>query len=340
MIMYPWDSKTEKSLTINARTDIELTATSDVAEMLLQFKFAVTAGAAAAPAIDGLQKLIKSISVKDDQGRTLVSIIDSRTIVQYNCLQIPNAVKCDVLPTAPGVYDLQVDMILHASRNGAEAFDIKSIFNGADVKLLMLEITLGTATDLGTGYTLGAISVEPTLASIQYSSQVVDRSRLFADRTHNKPSVANIVTEKRVFAGTTANLGEEIVVPVSRIYHKSMLMVLNAAGERSDSVVSRIAIGFPGSMNKKAWNVSWNAHKGILRRNYPNRSGSDLVGIAMIDWSEVTGLLNADGQDRTLDGGRGFDTGDMDKGDVVIQLTTEAPGTIITLQHFSVAPGE
>jgi len=322
-------------LVVNGTNILTIDTPEDLTNMDLLIKVPVTVAALAAPAADGLQKLIRGISLINNKGETLVRVTNTRALIRFNALLSHSKIRVDTLPTVAGNYDLLIKLTLHAGREFNDIFDDKIIFPGHNSASYKIELGVGVAADLGTGYSFnGALSAIPVLAQINYEYPTTERAELFRLGV----PVGNMVTESTPINGAVANMGQVIDIPVGRLLTRSLIMATNAAGEPSDAIIDRFCIRFPRAMGQTATDISWTTAKELLRSQYPNLSNESMTGIYMVDWSTIQGAVYESGakagQNRTSV--TGYDTNGALKGDIEFGLSTLAAGSVTVLNHYIV----
>ncbi|MDI6780814.1 MAG: hypothetical protein QME49_01680 [bacterium] len=324
-------TKPTTQLLLNARNTISIENPGDISELLLEIKIPVAVVTGASPAIDGIEKFIKAISMYDENGKTLVNIQDIRVIRKFNDVVMPGRIMFDTLPVVAGTnYVLSANIILHAGRDYSNYEETSCLFPGQNLRRFNIDITLGANSDLGTGYTVGIPTLTPTPTRIVYENPPIERKKIFT---------ANMIADSTSFTSTSANLSQIVELPVARFYMKSLIMVLDSSGARSDTVVERFCIRFPRDMGATSVDLNWTAARQYMSRIYPNLSAGDLVGLYLIDWTRHK-HLKYEGTNNSRTIVQGFDTYKLEKGVVEIGLSTKAPGSVILFNHFSVAHAE
>lgn len=342
MIKSTITTKPTSPLVKNDRTTIAVKNPGDITEILLEIIVPVTVAAGAVPAVDGLEKYIRAISMYDENGKTLVNIQDIRLIRKFTDIVMPGRVRFDTLPTVAGPYTLHANILLHAGRKYDDYEDMSCLFPGQNITAYNIDIALGVDTDLGTGYTVGAPTITPTPTRIVYDNPISERGKILMDGNPASGSgrvfTANMIADRTTFTNTAANLSQIIEVPVARFYMKSLLMVLNAANQRSDNVVSRLCIRYPRDMAATSIDLNWTAAQQYMARTNPNIAASDLTGLYLIDWSRHKHLKDEADKSRVV--AQGFNTYDLEKGVVEIGVSNNEQGSIYMFSHFSVATSE
>ncbi|PIZ53846.1 hypothetical protein COY26_00710 [Candidatus Woesearchaeota archaeon CG_4_10_14_0_2_um_filter_33_10] len=327
-------SLAEQTLMLGARNTIRIDTPEDITKMNLRIVIPITVAAGAVPAIDGLQKLIQGLTIKDTNGATKTTITDMRALTGYNCLLSSGIVTYDTLPTVAGAYTLVANLMVHPGRNIGADDDTSAILNGNDTRFYNVEIQMGVDSTLGTGYTIGTCVVTPTVHRLLYTLPQRDRTDLFSRSGKFGVPVGQLLTENAPITSAASNLSFTVELSPARHYLRTLVMILDAAGERSDAVVSRICIKYPRKSGSSSLEVDWLAGKEQMKETYPNLSQHDLVGMYLIDWTEAKELVDDNGMLRTDK--FGLNTNGMDKGEVVIGMTTTATGAAMLLHHIAV----
>ena len=205
---------------------------------------------------------------------------------------------------------------IHWGINPADRFDRSIVLPAVNLTNLVAKITWGSASDLGTGYTIDASNSKVYLNIYEITLEPSETEEMLFPNGLVSPRFEAV--EKSIDA-VYSNLGFEIETPVGDYLYETAIIVLNSSGNRSDSDVSEVAVNFPKARSTP-FEYDWQPLKAFTRSHY--LVTSDVTGATLLPWELVSGRWS------------GLDARYAAKGDIKLKFTTAASGGKILLLHY------
>ena len=246
-------------------------------DLRFRMQYDYTAGAAAE---DWFARVIKGLAIRDGQGHTWDAIGDGRQLYWKNYFQYQGQVRMDALSETGSQTDQIAEMLLqiHFGINPLNAFDPSSGIPAAELGQLALEIAWGSASDLGTDYTIDSITTRVTPATILVGDQYnkVRPAILLPNNRWEKVDVAAVIGE----------IGLRRELPAGSILRKTNLLVVDSSDDRSNADVTEV--GYIQALENI---VNLRENWETLRARAQAKYGLPALptGVVQIDWGEVAG---------------------------------------------------
>lgn len=232
---------------------------------------------------DALARIIKSIAIKDGQGRTWWACGDGRQLHWLNYLQYQGQVRMDTPPTSGTDNVSEALWHIHFGVNPRNVFDPSAGIPAVELGQLELEISWGAATDLAAAsLTIDSGTVYATPATILAGPEY--------NAVRKNLLLPNVRWEKYDIASALGNLGVTRELPAGTLLRKTMLMIVDGDDTRmvtpTDEDVTEV--GYIKALeNIIPFKVNWIALEGDMQ----SRLGlaAKPVGVAMVNWGEIVG---------------------------------------------------
>ena len=318
----------------SAAKSIDIPETGYVTEINLLPEIYVTPATSVSANQDALARLIDALKITAAGGKNYFTVDDGRQLLYHAFHQYQGQLLHDALPSAGGsAATVRALLPIHFGLDPFDPFDKSVIVPAAELSNFKLEVTWGSDSDLGTGFTITAGSSQMRAIIRELTLEKGE------SRDTIWPSGINVpLYESRSItpAATASNLGKTDDVPVGSMLHSALIIVLDSSGDRSDTYVSEIGTKYPKLALEEYRIDNFYAIKGINRKqfllpgtvvNQPATWLSDLAGVALFRFSEITG--KAIGMDLTT----------AMTGDVKLGFTVATANGTIFVFYKSIALG-
>lgn len=334
MLNHTYQVTDKVDFSASSTKSIDIPETGYINEMNLLLELYVTPATSVSANEDALARIIDALKITAAGGKSYFTVDDGRQLL-YHCFhQYQGQLLHDPLPSAGGsATTVRALFPLHFGLDPFDSFDPSVIIPAAELSNLKLEVTWGSASDLGTGYT-----ITPSSSQMRV---VVKELTLEKGETRDKiwPDGINVpLFESRSLSlsATASNLGKTDDVPVGSMLHSALIIVLNSSGNRSDTDVTEFGTKYPKLALEEFRIDNFYAIKGINRKQFllpgtvvgqPSSWLSDPKGVFLFKFSEVTGKAI------------GIDLSTAMTGDVKLGFTVASTGGQILILYRSIALG-
>jgi len=303
----------------NTTTQVDLPESGYITQIDCLLHLNVTGATSVTPkcteTADELARIIDSCTIKASRARSYFDISDGRQWFWWNYLNYEGQMQMDTLVSAGETADLYGLFRIHLGFDPTNPFDPTVVIPGAKLSNLQHNVTWGSASDLGTGYTINSGDMKLTIYEITLDEGELE-SDLWPDGLVDPRVEARIIDIDAVYS----NLSLEDDVPVGDTLYQTVIMVVDSDDCRTDDDVSAVGVKFP-KKRETPWDIDWQPLKAKTRSLY--RIPSSVTGVTMIPWEELSG--------RAV----GLDLGAAQVGDCRLCFTTEASGGDIHLLYFA-----
>ncbi len=265
----------------NAQKSIPLEEAGFCSRIDLLVKLNITAGTAVTPAEDALAKIIKQLVLKSNYN-TYVQLLspDLRPLYFMNKYDFKDRLREDSLPSAGNTADVYIMYRLHFGYIKNFAFDVSALVpleeNG-----LELAVTWGSASDLGSGYTINSGEITVTLYKVipenaSERSKIAPRNRIVA------PFLTTF--EKRFEA---AKSDTRVNVPTGYVERRLLLMTVSDDYATRTKAWSKYGVVLPKKADAKPIQLTYEQAQNADLVDYNLKSVYE--GVVMHDWKDLTG---------------------------------------------------
>jgi len=301
----------------NAASQIRLPNLGLVTQIDLEITLNLTTDASGAtPAEDALARLIKEIQVAQDEGTPRYHRKDGRTFKFDNIIKYKGLLpREDSLPTGGGVtQDVTALYRIHPGIKPENPFDPTSGFDTRE-KNFVLELRWGSASDLGTGYTINSGEARVVLyVLVQEPGETLESiAPLFV-----RPEPRN---QSQPITSVISDFSLEVPLPTGVILRRTLLIALDSAGDRSEADVTELAFR-DAVLNKTLYSRRWREEEEANAAFYNLQNVQ--AGVVALDWDRIAG-------------GVGLDMRGKSRGDQVLAFNTGATGGQILIAHEAYA---
>jgi len=306
--------------TANKREEIKLPLSGYITHMNGILRLNVTTGAAPSPVEDAMARIITGATIEAAGAQMFFYVTDGRQWYyrNYSCYEGNLHDESDSLSKATTTADIRVYFPIHWGANVWDPFDRSVVVPARDLNNLIMTITWGGTGDLGTDITINSGEMTLTINEL-VPSPGETRADILPEGTlapRFEPRIEDITS-------VAANLGLKIDVPVGAAMYTTDVMVVNSAGNRTNTDVSEIGIEWPKERKTPI-------RKDFLEWAYSNRlfrsTPATPTGITRISWADISGTPE------------GLDLSAAMEGDVKLGFTTTATGGKIHLLQYMLTP--
>lgn len=287
----------------------------------------VTGAATVVAATDALAKMITGAEISA-AGQTYFDCGDGREWWYWTYFRHKGQITSDSLPSASATSNVRTLFEVHL---GFEPQRTPSVYMTPDGRMMrtqiggpfdptvvipavrlsnpQLQVTFGTNSTLGTGYTINSGTLYTTIHEL-----VLESGERESDIWPNGLLVPRVESASESLATAHTNKGLRHEVPVSLVLYQTLGLVLNGSDDRSDSVVSEVSVEFPPQRETP---VDYDWYDLKLENRKRTEVGSDIAGAYLLEWPLVSGNE------------LGIDLSDKRVGDVEIGLSNSATASAV-----------
>lgn len=240
----------------------------------------ISAGGGATALEDGLFRIIRATTLRAAGSKTFFSHTDARLWHHWNAHRYLGQIHVDAVPTAGANNIVRAYIPLHMGFDPLNIFDAKVVVPGRDLQNLVEEVTWGVAGDVGAVQTINALSLTLTINEVALEP---------GEAVSNLWPAGFLLPRFESRAGRAiavqSNLGFEDDVPVGDTLFHSLVMMLAAAGTRSDAEVSDIGVKFP-KVRETPSQVQWQTFVKQARSLFS--LPATLTGVVLFPWERVS----------------------------------------------------
>lgn len=271
------------AFTAGTQVEIDLPKSGMITQLTGTLRLNVTVGGGGGvPLIDPLWRVIKSMRVLAGNALNFVTFTDGRQWGVYNYFLYKGQNSLDALPVAPGVTaNVRAEFPIHLGRRPYDAYDPTCVIPTPNLQNPVLQITWGTAADLGAGYTINSGEMKFTCNEIAFNPSE-DIRKLWPMGIPMPRFEPRILSIDAIYA----NLGLEQDAPIGGTLIRTVMMVLNAGDGRADTEIDNFGLKFP-RRSSTPYQRDWYAFKNEGKSRYGITTSLD--GCGVLDWSQVSG---------------------------------------------------
>ncbi len=301
----------------NTTKSLNLPKTGYITQLDCMLEVKVTASNTISAATDGLQKLIKSARITA-AGKTYFDCSDGRDWWYWTYFRHRGAVTLDSLPSAGSTATVRTLFEIHLGYYPSIPFDPTVVIPATRLSNPQLEIKWGSASDLGTGYTITAADSK---MKVTVHELVLEEGESEEDIWQGGLLVPRVQTIVESLNSTNTNLGFRSDVPVDLVLHTTMMLVVDSSDDRTDTDVTGFGVVFvPERETPVDFDSAWYDAK--LENRKRTEVPSDIAGAYLLEWPLVSGNE------------RGIDLTDKKVGDVQIGISNGTTGGKVRLLHI------
>jgi len=234
-----------KTFTANNPIDIELISGQNITLVRGKLNAVYDTGTSVTPNEDGLAKLVKGLKLQVNKGSSYMETISLQQLVLYNQHLVRGRLTNDQpsgTASQTGVTG-SVEFFFSPSLDPSNPTNPKYAIPGQYPSISSIDVvgTWGTDSDLGTGYT---VSGSTSLQIVEQDGWVCD-SAVFSQRfplSNGVAALPNWQYGSHPITSAVGNLGEQLVLPQGALIRNIFLVIKDSSGNRSNSVVSEMAI--------------------------------------------------------------------------------------------------
>ena len=312
--MYPQVYPVPEKIDFEANKYKELDLPTDgfITEIILKVKINVTTSAdGATPNEDALARLIKRVEVRSGE-TSFYTAPDGRFLKWVNYYEFGDVAE-DSLPTAADVtQDVKATYVIHLGFESSDKFDPTVVIPAEVLSSLKIQVLWGSASDLGTGYTINSGEIEVILHRLVLEKNEVPEDIFPRGYVEPRFNVAD-----QPINATYSDLGLQVNAPIGNVIRRTWLMVVDNSDNRTNTDVSEVGVK-DETRNVYLLKNSLDAIRYTDKLQY--RLSQIVDGFAVIDAEDLSGLPI------------GFDTSeDYKPGDLKVGFTTTTTGGRIKL---------
>ena len=277
---------------------------------------------------DPLQQVIDACRISAG-GETYFDVSDGRDWFYWAAMRHRGMLQVTALPTGGNTTShARILFPLHLGYHPKNPYDPTVVIPATRLSNPRIEITFGAAADLGTGYTINSgtaylVFHELVLEKPEYEEKIWPDGLLV-------PRVEN-ATEALDTAHT--NLGLRHEVPVSMVLYNTMVTILDASDDRSDTPVTEMSVELPPE-RETPMQFDWDDAMAInaMRTEAMSvisaeQTRTPYAGLYLLEWPLVSG------------NSRGIDLSQATVGSVEIGMTNAATaGGVARFLHVGYQP--
>lgn len=321
MIQQSYPATSTISYVASTKQGIDLPKSGFATQYDLMLKVRAATAATVVANQDGLARLIGGITVSASGGQRFLELTDGRQLYWQNYLKQEGELLEDTLyttasQTAAANGDIYLELLLHWGYDWTNEYDPTIPIPTPRLDNPRLDVTWGSNSSLGTGYTIDADNTE---ISVTVHELALEPGETEAEKFPDGMISPRIEARTKTIDEIAANLGFERNVPVGDILYETLIMQLDEDGDRSNAELTRMGIKFP-KQRRTPWERTWQAMRAATRRKY--RIPATLTGVALFPWEEVTR--------RAV----GVDVKMAQEGDIVMGFTSEVESGSLHLVHY------
>jgi len=313
---------------------LDIPETGYITELLLLLELYVTPSSIVSAAEDALAKILDSIKITAAGGKNYFTVDDGRQALYHAYHQYQGQLLHDALPSAGGdATTVRMIIPIHFGLDPFDPFDKSIVVPAAELSNLQLSVTWGSASDLGTGYTVTAASSRIRAIVRELTLERGETREMIWPGGINVP-----LFESRSLSLTTtySNLGKTDDVPVGSMLHSVLVLVADSSNDRTDTEVTEFGTKYPKLALEEYRIDNMYALKAMNRKQFllpgtlvgqPSSWLSDLTGCFLFRFEEITG--------RAI----GMDLSTAMTGDVKLGFTISTGSGTIYLLYRSIALG-
>ena len=265
----------------NTTKNVDIPKSGYITELNFLFTIRVTAGLSVTPAEDPLARLINAARLTASGAKNYFDISDGRQWYYWQFFNYEGQISGDALPQANNSADVTLALKIHWGLDPYVDTDRTIILPSPELQNIKFELDWGSATDLGSGYTIDSSNSK---AQISVTELALEAGELRESIWQTLLSPRFEARELSLTA-TASNLGKTDDVPVGDILYQTTTMILNGFGNRSDSTVTEVGVKYPKE-RRTPFKRLFSDMKAYSRTKF--RTTQSIVGAYMFPWEVLT----------------------------------------------------
>ena len=290
------------SYSANQTASIDVNLSGYVTQIDVDITLNVTAGTSVTPySDDEALRIIKALKFTASNAKDFISFRDGREAYWLSYLKSQGQAQADSLPSPGSTDDVVIQFSIHPGGNFGNPFDKSRVIPLRGLSNVQMQITWGSASDLGTGYTVNSGSMAIT---VYHAILEKGESEKEAFEGLDHLMVPRYIPVEYSIDAVYSSYGFSKNVPTGAYIRDAMIMVLNSSDVRSNSDVSAVRVATnTGEMRWKQDDFArW--LRAVRQQLYLPAA---LTGVGMIFFRDITGkpygldMVGASLGDWTLD---------------------------------------
>jgi len=231
---------TFQTYTANSPFQIELLRTKNHTTIRGKLSVTYTTSTGASANEDGLAKLVKGAALQINLGPKLCEVLDLQQLVLYNQHLKRGRLTNDQPSTSAGQHTGYVEFEFNLPLNNIDPFDATVSVPGQAPEISDIHVvgTWGTASDLGTGFTVDSARIEV----VDDIGWICTEEGFRSNFPPEERLMPNWYYGQQTFTGAVANFGQVLNLRPNVVIRNIFLIVKDSNGDRSDSIVSEFAL--------------------------------------------------------------------------------------------------
>lgn len=267
--------------TASTTKSIDVPKSGYITELNFLFTVRVTAAGGASGNNDPIARLINAARLTASGAKNYFDISDGRQWYYWQFFNYEGQISGDALPSAGSSSDVTLALKIHWGLDPYVDTDRTIILPSPELQNIKFEIDWGSASDLGTGYTITAANSK---AYVSVTELALEAGEL---RESIWPTLLSPRFEARELSitATASNLGKTDDVPVGDVLYQTTTMILNSSGNRTDSNVTEVGVKYPKE-RRTPFKRTISDMKAYTRTKF--RTTSSITGAYLFPWEVLT----------------------------------------------------
>lgn len=303
------------AFTANTPVSVDLPRSGYITHISCLLRLDITAAAGATSNEDAMARVIKAAKITAAGGKNYFDIKDGRVWKYWNYFRYLGQIRDESVPTSGSNNIVRAHFPIHLGFDPFNLYDAKVVIPARDIQNPKMEITWGSSSDIGDNQTINDGEMTLTISEI-----VLEEGERVEDIFTQGIVTPRFEHRTKSITTTYSDLGLEDEVPVGDTLYMSTIMMLNSAGNRTDSDMTEVGIKFP-RRRETPYKVSWQERKASSRLLFS--TAADITGASLIPWEFVS--LSPFGIDLTL----------AQIGDVKLGFTIGTSGGVLHILHYA-----
>lgn len=262
-----------------ATTNVDLPRSGFITHIDHLLRADITAAGGATALEDGLSRILHAYRISAAGSKNFFSITDGRQWFWWMFHRYLGQLHVDAVPTVGANNIVRMYLPLHLGFDPLNIFDGKVVIPARDLQNLTTQAVWGPQTDIGAAQTINALTL--TLNINEVALEPGENVAQFFPAGFLLPrfQVANDPLTVQ------ANLGFNDNVPVGDTLYQSTLLVIAAAGTKSDADASEIGVKFP-KVRETPMQIDW--HTFVKQQRAIMSLPATQVGVGLFLWERIS----------------------------------------------------
>lgn len=318
MLRNTYTHTTSLDFTASTAVRLDLPESGYITQLELLVTLTYDTGSAVSAKEDAISRLLSAVRMQSSGGKKFLDINDGRQLKYWDYFHTEGQIMEDTLSSTTSQTGevSYANYIVHLGYDWTDEFDPTIPVPAVTLNNFELEVTWGSSSTLGTGYTVTAAS---TNIQVTIHELTLEAGETEADFWPDGIIDPRVEARNISISEVATNLGLESNVPTGDMIYETLMIQYDSSDDRSDTNVTDVGIKFPKE-RRTPIDLKWRAIKGRTRSKF--RLTSDVTGATMFSWEWLTG--------RAV----GLDLRAAQVGDVRFGFTTSVASGSIDLVHF------